>query len=80
MGQQMHNEFSGKHENTCTLKSMKIPTLWKYFWSLTVHPSTKSIHSKAHKFMIMETKRPPLAFYMAEMSVAEMSVAEISYI
>ena len=27
--------FSCKHENT--FKSMEFPTLWKYFWSLTVH-------------------------------------------
>ena len=29
------DNFSCKHENTC--KSMEFPTLWKYFWSLTVY-------------------------------------------
>ena len=30
-----HDDFSCKHENT--YKSMKITTLWNYFWSLTVY-------------------------------------------
>ena len=32
--QKTQDNFSCKHENTC--KSMEIPTLWKYFWSLTI--------------------------------------------
>ena len=33
--QRTQDNFSCEHENTC--KSMEFPTLWKYFWSLTVH-------------------------------------------
>ena len=34
VGQKTQDTFSCNYENTC--KSMEIPTLWKYYWSLTV--------------------------------------------